>query len=264
MLDKSRLSPGLNNERKSALDTEREIAKFNALANEWRDPNGKFKHVLAFNQTRLIAIEDAIAFHFERDLNQDVPFTDLSILDIGCGAGLLCEPLAWQGARVSGIDASSHNIALAQQHANSNSVTVDYRHCLADSLLDQDVKGNINQYDVILNTEVIEHVGDQEALINTCCQLLKPGGLLIMATLNRTLKSYLIGIIGAEYLMRYLPIGTHDWRFFVKPEEIDAMITPRGLRTVKAEGMSFNPLTKRWKVTNSTDVNYLLYATKDC
>jgi 2-polyprenyl-6-hydroxyphenyl methylase/3-demethylubiquinone-9 3-methyltransferase len=265
MLDKSRLSPSLNNERKSALDTEKEIAKFNELANEWRDPKGKFKHVLAFNQTRLIAIEDAIAYHFERDLNQDVPFSNLSLLDIGCGVGLLCEPLAWQGARVSGIDASSHNIALARQHAHSNSVTVDYRHCLAESLLTTGEKELIsvtNQYDVVLNTEVIEHVDDQEALINTCCQLLKPGGLLIMATLNRTIKSYLIAIIGAEYLMRYLPIGTHDWRFFVTPKEIDAMITPHGLRTVKAEGMSFNPLTKKWKVTNSTDVNYLLYAIK--
>jgi len=265
MLDKSHLSPGLNSERKSALDTEKEIAKFDTLANEWRDPKGKFKHVLAFNQTRLIAIEDAIANHFERDLNQDVPFTDLSLLDIGCGAGLLCEPLAWQGAKVSGIDASSHNIALARQHANSNSVTVDYRHCLAESLLIDREHGKAcetNQFDVVLNTEVIEHVDDQEALIKTCCQLLKPGGLLIMATLNRTIKSYLIGIIGAEYLMRYLPIGTHDWHFFVKPEEIDAMITPHGLRTVKAEGMSFNPLTKKWKVTNNTDVNYLLYAIK--
>ncbi|RTR36886.1 bifunctional 2-polyprenyl-6-hydroxyphenol methylase/3-demethylubiquinol 3-O-methyltransferase UbiG [Shewanella canadensis] len=264
MLDKSRLSPSLNSEKKSALDTEREIAKFDALANEWRDPKGRFKHVLAFNQTRLIAIEDAIAYHFERDLNQDVPFSDLSLLDIGCGAGLLCEPLAWQGARVSGIDASSHNIALARQHANSNLVTVDYRHCLAESLLTAEDKqiNDIDQYDVVLNTEVIEHVDDQEALIQTCCQLLKPGGLLIMATLNRTIKSYLIGIIGAEYLMRYLPIGTHDWRFFVTPKEIDDMITPHGLRTVKAEGMSFNPLTKKWKVTNSTDVNYLLYAIK--
>jgi len=266
MLDKSRLSPSLNNDRKSALDTEKEIAKFNELANEWRDPKGKFKHILAFNQTRLIAIEDAIAYHFDRDLNQDVPFSDLSLLDIGCGAGLLCEPLAWQGAKVSGIDASSHNIALARQHAHNNSVTVDYRHCLAESLLTDEKQAKTSaaeQYDVVLNTEVIEHVADQEALINVCCQLLKPGGLLIMATLNRTLKSYLFAIIGAEYLMRYLPKGTHDWRFFVTPKEIDTMITPHGLRTVKAEGMSFNPLTKKWKVTNSTDVNYLLYAIKN-
>ncbi|WP_366873827.1 bifunctional 2-polyprenyl-6-hydroxyphenol methylase/3-demethylubiquinol 3-O-methyltransferase UbiG [uncultured Shewanella sp.] len=225
MLDKSRLSPSINKERKSALDREREIAKFDALAREWRDPNGKFKHVLAFNQTRLIAIEEAIAYHFGRDLNQDVPFTDLSLLDIGCGAGLLCEPLAWQGTKVTGIDASSHNIVLAQQHADSNSVTVDYRHCLAESLLTQVKEDKLNQYDIVLNTEVIEHVEDQQALIHTCCQLLKPGGLMIMATLNRTLKSYLVGILGAEYLMRYLPIGTHDWRFFVKPQEIDAMIT---------------------------------------
>ncbi|QYJ82460.1 bifunctional 2-polyprenyl-6-hydroxyphenol methylase/3-demethylubiquinol 3-O-methyltransferase UbiG [Shewanella aegiceratis] len=252
MLDKSRLS-----RFKTQIDSQTEIAKFDALAKEWRDPHGKFKHVLGFNQTRLTAIEDQIASHFGRDLTQDIPFDGLSLLDIGCGVGLLCEPLASQGARVTGIDASEHNITLARRHANSWSLPIDYRHCLAG-----DLPRDQPQYDVILNTEVIEHVEDQAALVATCCDLLKPGGLLVMATLNRTLRSYLIGIIGAEYIMRYLPIGTHDWHHFVPPQELDEMLTPHGLSTKGVEGMAFNPFTRRWKITSNSAVNYLLYASK--
>ena len=252
MLDKSQLSADI---AKSNQDVE--IAKFDALAQEWRDPKGKFRHVLAFNSTRLMAIENAIAVHFQRDLNQDIPFKGLKILDIGCGVGLLCEPLASQGADVIGIDASGHNITLAQRHAQQWSIKVDYKHCLA-----QDLVGSEQLYDVVLNTEVIEHVDDQQQLVDTCCQLLKPSGLLVMATLNRTLKSYIIGIIGAEYVMRYLPKGTHDWNYFVKPQEITSMITLHGLKTISVEGMTFNPLTGRWKITNNPDVNYLLYAHK--
>ncbi|WP_428617735.1 bifunctional 2-polyprenyl-6-hydroxyphenol methylase/3-demethylubiquinol 3-O-methyltransferase UbiG [Shewanella sp.] len=251
MLDKSRLS-----RFKTAIDLQAEIYKFDALAKEWRDPNGKFKHVLSFNQTRLLAIEKAIASHFNRDLNQDVPFEDLKILDIGCGVGLLCEPLASQGAQVVGIDASEHNITLARRHAESWSLPIDYRHCLAEDLQQHAL------YDVILNTEVIEHVEDQAALVDTCCRLLAPGGLLIMATLNRTLSAFVIAIIGAEYVMRYLPIGTHDWHHFVKPQELVEMITPHGLSNISVEGMRFNPLTRRWRITESHSVNYLLYASK--
>ena len=252
MLDKSQLS-----NRPKMLDQQAEIAKFDDLAREWRDPKGKFKHVLAFNQTRLTAIEDAIAGHYQRDLTQDVCFEGLSILDIGCGVGLLCEPLASQGADVTGIDASAHNVLLAQRHAKSWSIKVEYQHCLADDLLNKPL-----QYDVILNTEVIEHVDDQRQLIDVCCQLLKPGGLLVMATLNRTIKSYLIAIIGAEYVMGYLPKGTHDWRHFVKPQEIDNMISRHGLTTIKVEGMRFNPFFNQWKTCRQPDVNYLLYAQK--
>ncbi|MXR68872.1 bifunctional 2-polyprenyl-6-hydroxyphenol methylase/3-demethylubiquinol 3-O-methyltransferase UbiG [Shewanella sp. JBTF-M18] len=252
MLDKSRLS-----RFKNPIDPQQEIAKFDALAKEWRDPHGKFKHVLAFNQTRLMAIEEQIARHFDRDLTQDVPFEGLSLLDIGCGVGLLCEPLASQGARVTGIDASEHNITLARRHANSWSIPIDYRHSLAD-----DLSRDRSLYDVILNTEVIEHVEDQAALVASCCDLLKPGGLLVMATLNRTLSSYIIGIVGAEYIMRYLPIGTHDWHHFVTPQELDDMLRPQGLSTLTTEGMRFNPLTQNWKITANTSVNYLLYASK--
>ncbi|WP_028763468.1 bifunctional 2-polyprenyl-6-hydroxyphenol methylase/3-demethylubiquinol 3-O-methyltransferase UbiG [Shewanella colwelliana] len=252
MLDKSQLSPTIK-----PLNQQAEIEKFDALAAEWRDPNGKFKHVLAFNQTRLTAIENAIAQHFKRDLNQDIPFQGLRILDIGCGVGLLCEPLASQGADVTGIDASAYNIRLAQQHANNWSIKVEYKHCLADDLLNTE-----QEYDVILNTEVIEHVEDKHQLIEICCDALAPGGLLVMATLNRTVKSYLIAIIGAEYVMGYLPKGTHEWQHFVKPQEISQQLNAKGLNTLSVEGVKFNPLINKWKITKETSVNYLLYAEK--
>ena len=267
MLDKSQLTPQT---MLKGLKTSEEIVKFDALANEWRDPQGKFKHVLAFNLTRLTAIEAMIAEYFKRDLTLDSPLDDIALLDIGCGVGLLCEPLASLGAQVTGIDASSYNIALAEQHAEKSAIRIHYQHCLAEDLIsqnpskitDQNQQVYIKQYDVVLNTEVIEHVEDQESLMNTCCKLVKPGGLLIMATLNRTVKSYFVGIIGAEYLMHYLPIGTHNWHYFVTPNEIETMVITHGLQPLKSQGMSFNPFSKQWKITANTDVNYLYYAYK--
>ncbi|AQS35227.1 3-demethylubiquinone-9 3-methyltransferase [Shewanella psychrophila] len=253
MLDRSKLTSG----HSTSLNTAEEIAKFDRLAKEWRDPKGKFKQVLAFNQTRLIAIEKMIAQHLALDLNNPAPLAGLSLLDIGCGAGLLCEPLAELGADVTGIDASEHNILVANQHAKTNHISVNYIHCLASDLEDKS-----NRYDIVLNTEVIEHIADQQGLVDTCCRLLKPGGLLVMATLNRTVTSYIVGIIGAEYVMRYLPIGTHEWRFFVKPQEISAMLSKQGLETINVKGMTFNPFTKHWSVNRNTKVNYLLFATK--
>ncbi|MPY26346.1 bifunctional 2-polyprenyl-6-hydroxyphenol methylase/3-demethylubiquinol 3-O-methyltransferase UbiG [Shewanella sp. YLB-07] len=255
MLDRSKLTCS----HSTGLDTAKEIAKFDRLAEEWRDPKGKFKQVLAFNQTRLIAIEKMIAQHLARDLNNPDPLAGLSLLDIGCGAGLLCEPLAELGADVTGIDASENNILVASQHAKKNYISVNYIHCLASDLED---KAETNRYDIVLNTEVIEHVADQQGLIDTCCKLLKPGGLLVMATLNRTITSYIVGIIGAEYVMRYLPIGTHEWRYFVKPQEISAMLSKQGLETINVTGMTFNPFTKHWSVNQNTRVNYLLFAAK--
>ncbi len=255
VLDRSKLT----SRHSTGLDTTEEIAKFDRLAKEWRDPKGKFKQILAFNQTRLIAIKKMIAQHLGRDLNQPAPLTGLSLVDIGCGAGLLCEPLAKLGADVTGIDASEHNILVASQHAQTNSISVNYLHCLASDLED---KTEIYLYDIVLNTEVIEHVADQQGLIETCCRLLKPGGLLVMATLNRTITSYIVGIIGAEYVMRYLPIGTHEWRYFVKPQEISAMISKQGLETINVAGMTFNPFTKHWSINQNTKVNYLLFAAK--
>ncbi len=255
MLDRSQLTYN----HSAGINTDEEIAKFDQLAKEWRDPNGKFKHILAFNQVRLSAIEQVIATHFQRDLTTSNPLKELNLLDIGCGAGLLCEPIAEQGAHVTGIDGSGYNIDIAKTHAKNKGISINYIHCLADSLTNN---SHFSQYDVVLNTEVIEHVSDQKALIASCCKLLKPGGLLVIATLNRTIKSYIVGIIGAEYVMRYLPIGTHKWRYFVKPSEICDWITEHAVHLTKIEGMSFNPLNKQWKLSNNTEVNYLLYAHK--
>lgn len=255
MIDKSKLSP--------AITSQDEIQKFNQLAKEWRDPNGKFKHVHKFNQARLANIRSSISTHFDRDLNQDPPFKRINILDIGCGAGLLAEPLAALGATVTGIDASAMNIAIAKQHAETKNISVNYLHCLAEELINSDRSDLIESgYDVILNTEVIEHVNDKNRLIDTCCQLLRPGGLLIMATLNRTITSYFIAILGAEYIMRYLPIGTHQWKHFVKPDEIIQQLQIHQLTPLYTQGMSLNPLTKQWYTHKNTKVNYLLYATK--
>lgn len=255
MLDKTQLTSSKN----ADLNTKEQIAKFDRLANEWRDPNGKFKHVLAFNQIRLRTIEAKICQHFNRDPHAIGPLNDLSLLDIGCGAGLLCEPLAQQGAITTAIDGSQYNISIASQHAKSIDVHIEYIHCLASELAS---KGVNKQYDIVLNTEVIEHVTDQQALIDTCCQLLKPSGLLVMATLNRSIKSYIVGILGAEYVMRFLPIGTHEWRYFVKPTEMTDMLFKQGLTTDSVTGMAFNPLSKHWRETSDTGVNYILFATK--
>ncbi|WP_299003124.1 bifunctional 2-polyprenyl-6-hydroxyphenol methylase/3-demethylubiquinol 3-O-methyltransferase UbiG [uncultured Shewanella sp.] len=255
MIEKNRLSP--------PITSESEIQKFNQLAKEWRDPNGKFKHVHKFNQARLTNIRSSISTHFDRDLSRDLPFEGISILDIGCGAGLLAEPLATSGATMTGIDASAMNIAIAKQDAEIKNVSINYVHCLAEDLIHSDENSVIeNSYDVILNTEVIEHVNDKNRLIDTCCQLLRPGGLLIMATLNRTIISYFIAILGAEYIMRYLPIGTHQWKHFVKPAEIIQRLQVHQLTPLYTQGMSFNPLTQQWYTHKNTKVNYLLYATK--
>ncbi|WP_076416523.1 bifunctional 2-polyprenyl-6-hydroxyphenol methylase/3-demethylubiquinol 3-O-methyltransferase UbiG [Shewanella sp. UCD-KL12] len=255
MLDRDQLTYSGNTVNKTA----KEIAKFDQLAEDWRDPNGKFKHIFKFNQARLSAIEQTISTHFRRDLSSKTALKGLNLLDIGCGAGLLCEPFAQQGADVTGIDGSDQNIRIAKRHAKNKDISINYIHCLADALTNNP---NVKQYDIVLNTEVIEHVSDQKALMDTCCQLLKPGGLLVFATLNRTIKSYLVAILGAEYVMRYLPVGTHEWRYFVKPKEISDHIEKHGLHIIKKEGMSFNPLNKQWKITNNTEVNYLLYAYK--
>lgn len=235
MLNRSKLT-SIN---KTSINTVTEVNKFNALAKEWRDPNGKFKHVLTFNQARLVAIKTMLAQHFNRDINRKLCLEGLALLDIGCGAGLLCEPLAECGADVTAIDPSEHNILIAKQSAKNNELSINYIHCLASDLTD---KNEHTLYDIVLNTEVIEHVADQQGLLNICCEKLKPGGLLIMATLNRTIKSYIIAILGAEYVMKYLPIGTHEWRYFIKPEELSAMIAKQGLQTIGSQGIQFNLL----------------------
>ncbi|RUO25889.1 bifunctional 3-demethylubiquinol 3-O-methyltransferase/2-polyprenyl-6-hydroxyphenol methylase [Aliidiomarina minuta] len=237
---------------------EQELARFDQMAQAWWDPDGAFKHVLAFNDARLKIILPMLQQHFNAPLsdNGEVNLSGLRILDIGCGGGLISEALALHGASVTGIDGSDVSIEVAKAHARQSNVEVDYQHKLAEELVDE----GWSAFDVVLNTEVIEHVADQQGLIDTCCTLCNAKGLIVMATLNRTLKSWLFGIIGAEYVLRLLPKGTHDWRYFVRPGEMAEMLAKHDFSLQSLHGLSFNPFTKHWRESENTQVNYLLSA----
>lgn len=249
MLDKSHLSGELA--PNSTISPE-EISRFDALAESWWNPNGKYKTALIFNQARLSFIVPQISNHFARDTQSPQPFANLSILDVGCGGGLISEPLAKKGADVTGIDASALSIQVAKRHAQQQNIQINYQHCLSSQLVAQK-----QQYDVVINAEVVEHVPDQSQLIKESCFLVKPGGLLILATLNRTLKSWAIAIVGAEYVMRYLPIGTHSWSMFVKPSEMQTMVENEYFSLFSETGMMFNPFSQRWRLSNDLSVNYI-------
>ncbi|MCH8492038.1 MAG: bifunctional 2-polyprenyl-6-hydroxyphenol methylase/3-demethylubiquinol 3-O-methyltransferase UbiG [Idiomarina sp.] len=230
-----------------------ELAKFNALAQEWWNPEGKFKRVLEFNEARVNTIIRGIAEHFERDLAAEKPLSGLRVLDIGCGAGLICEPLAHLGADVTGVDGSEMNVQVAKAHAAESNVAVHYEHALAEDLPSD------AQFDVVLNTEVIEHVPDQQALAATCARLVAPKGLLVMATLDRSIKSFLVAIVGAEYVLKMLPKGTHDWRFFIKPKELAVMLAKYGMQVKQQRGFAFNPILQKWRITAKPNVNYMQF-----
>ncbi len=234
-----------------------QIESFQRLAGEWWKPDGRFRGVHEFNAVRRDYIVSRIARHFERDRDGEGAFAGLRILDVGCGAGLLCEPLAERGAAVVGIDPTARNIEIARLHAAEKGVSVAYRHCLAEQVLETG-----EQFDVVLNTEVVEHVADPGQLMKECSALVKPGGFMIVATLNRTMRSFALAIVGAEYVLNWLPKGTHDWRRFLRPDQIRAMIRRHGLRTREVMGMSYNPIARRWRLSRDTGVNYLLLATK--
>jgi 2-polyprenyl-6-hydroxyphenyl methylase / 3-demethylubiquinone-9 3-methyltransferase len=235
-----------------------EIERFEALAEEWWNPNGKFKAIHAFNPVRRDFIIKQLVHNFGRDIADRQALAGLKILDVGCGAGLLCEPLAARGAEVIGIDAAGRNVEIARWHASLSGLAIDYKHCLAEHLVE-----TRERFDVVLNTEVIEHVSDPPRLMQQCADLVKPGGLMIVATLNRTARAFLLAIIGAEYVLRWLPRGTHDWRRFLKPDEIRAMIEPHGLRVIDTVGLSFNPIAACWRISCGTGVNYMLIAEKE-
>jgi len=235
-----------------------EIAKFEAMAAEWWDPNGKFKPLHMLNPCRLDYITTQIAEEFDRDLSGDQPFAGLRILDIGCGGGLLCEPMARLGAEVVGADAAERNIPVAEVHAAQSSLTIDYRHTTAEALA---AAGE--QFDVVLNMEVVEHVADPQAFLDACSALLKPGGLHLCSTINRNPKSYLMAIIGAEHVMRWLPKGTHEWSKFITPDELFDLMTKAGLTPEDRKGYVFNPLTWSWSISASDlSVNYVTAALK--
>ena len=235
-----------------------EIAKFEAMATEWWDPNGKFKPLHMLNPTRLDYITRQIAAEFGRDLTMPLPFAGLRLLDIGCGGGLLAEPMARLGADVVGADAAPRNIPVAQIHAQKSGLTIDYRHTTAEALA---AAGE--QFDVVLNMEVVEHVADPLAYLTACQQLLKPGGLMICSTINRNPKSFLMAIIGAEYVMRWLPKGTHEWAKFITPDELYELIRKAGLDPVDRKGFVFNKLTWSWSISGrDLSVNYVTASLK--
>lgn len=235
-----------------------EVAKFEAMAAEWWDPNGKFKPLHLMNPCRLDYITSQIAAEFDRNLAGPAPFAGLRILDIGCGGGLLSEPMARLGATVVGADAAPRNIPVAQVHAEQSGLSIDYRHTTAE-----DLAAAGEQFDVVLNMEVVEHVADPLAYLTACQQLLKHGGLMICSTLNRNPKSFLMAIIGAEWVMRWLPKGTHDWAKFITPNELYGLIRQAGLDPVDKKGMVFNPVSWRWAVSDrDLSVNYVTASIK--
>ena len=236
-----------------------EIAKLEAMAAEWWDTNGKFKPLHMLNPCRLDYITQQIAMEFDRDLTQPEPFKGLRLLDIGCGGGLLSEPMTRLGATVVGVDAAERNIPVAQLHAEQSGLEIDYRCTTAEDLAASDEP----RFDVVLNMEVVEHVADPLAYLTACQQLMKSGGLMICSTLNRNPKSFVMGIIGAEYVMRWLPKGTHDWRKFITPDELFQLIEQSGLTPVDRKGFQFNPVTWKWRISaKDLSVNYVTASIK--
>jgi 2-polyprenyl-6-hydroxyphenyl methylase / 3-demethylubiquinone-9 3-methyltransferase len=232
-----------------------EVAKFSAMAEEWWDPAGKFAPLHKFNPVRLAFTRDVVAEHFGRDSRSLVPFEGLSLLDIGCGGGLLSEPMARLGFAVLGADASERNIKTASAHAAASGVPVTYRATTAEALAEEGLA-----FDVVLNMEVVEHVADLPSYIGSCARLVSPGGLMFVATLNKTLKSLALAKIAAEYVLGWLPRGTHDWSRFIEPAKLRGMLEDAGLEIEKAQGVVFDPLSWNWKLSPDMDVNYMLVA----
>jgi len=229
-----------------------EIAKFEAMAAEWWNPTGKFRPLHMLNPSRLDYITSQIAAEFDRDLTAPLPFAGLRLLDIGCGGGLLSEPMARLGASVVGADAAARNIPVAELHARQSGLAIDYRHTTAEAMAEAG-----ETFDVVLNMEVVEHVPDPLAYLSACRSLLRPGGLMICSTINRNPKSFAMAIVGAEYVMRWLPKGTHDWRKFITPDELFALLTQAGLDPVDRKGMVFNPISWSWSLSaRDLSVNY--------
>ena len=235
---------------KNSTINKKEIEKFTKIAEEWWDPNGKFKPLHKFNPIRIKYIKDTIISEFKIK-NENEPFKGLTILDIGCGGGLLSEPMARLGADVTGIDASYKNIQIAKLHQKKSRIKIKYYNSSPENLK---IK---KKFDIILNMEIVEHVEDIEAFIRESSKFLKKSGVMFIATLNKTLKSYLFAIIGAEYVLKWLPIGTHDWEKFVTPEYLIKVCKKNSLTLKKIDGMTFNPILNKWSVSSDKSVNYI-------
>tara|TARA_B100000780_G_C21022425_1_gene409786 strand:- start:235 stop:963 length:729 start_codon:yes stop_codon:yes gene_type:complete len=233
-----------------------EIEKFSRLADEWWDVEGKFKPLHMFNPIRIKYILDICSEHFSLDLEREKSLEGLKILDVGCGGGLISEPMARLGGDVTGIDASEKNIKIASAHAKKNSLSIKYLNTSPEKMIKE------KKYDIILNLEVVEHVDDVDLYLKSCGDLLKKNGILFTATINRTLISYVKAIVGAEYILRWLPIGTHDWNKFLKPEELEKKLNHLNLNVKDISGLSYNPLFNKWKKTSDLSVNYIITVQK--
>lgn len=232
-----------------------EVAHFSRIAGEWWNPQGKFRPLHKFNPTRLEYLKEQICKHFNRDPLAAKPFAGLRVLDIGCGGGLLCEPMARLGATVIGADASTTNIEVAKIHAAEMGIEIDYRATTAEALADAG-----EQFDIVLNMEVVEHVSDVDLFMSATAKMVKPQGLMIVATINRTLKAWGLAIIGAEYVLRWLPKGTHQYDKLVRPEELEKPLNAAGLTVLERTGVSYNPLNDTWSRSRDLDVNYMILA----
>ena len=234
-----------------------EVARFAALAEQWWDPKGKFRPLHELNPARVKYIRDRAMAHFAIAASDQLhPLTGLRILDIGCGGGLLCEPMARLGAKVTGLDAAARNIEIAKLHAQQAGLAIDYRAQAAEEIVGQE------QFDIVLAMEVVEHVADVDLFLKSCAQLVRPGGMLVAATLNRTARSYALAIVGVEYVLRWLPRGTHDWKKFLRPSELSRGLRGGGLRVREIVGMSYNPLSRTWHASSDLAVNYMVLADK--
>ena len=236
-----------------------DVARFSAQAAEWWDASGPFAPLHRFNPARLAFIRDRVAERFGRDPRTRAPFEGLSLIDIGCGGGLIAEPMRRMGFSVTAVDASSENIGTARAHAAEQGLDIAYRAATVEQV---EAEG-AGPFDVVLVLEIIEHVADPEAFIRACSRLIAPGGILVVATLNRTLKSLALGKIAAEYILRWVPAGTHDWRQFLKPDEIRSMLSAERVAVTGPFGLNYSPLSDRWSESGEADVNYMMLATRD-
>lgn len=242
----------------SSIDKD-EVARFSAMAADWWNPNGKFAPLHKFNPTRLGYIRDTAAAHFGRNTNATAPFEGLRLLDIGCGGGLLSEPMTRMGFDVVGADASEQNIKTAAVHADEQGLDIDYRATTAEALNEAG-----ERFDVVLNMEVVEHVANPRRFLRDCAQMVTPGGLMICATLNRTPRSLLMAKIGAEYVLRWLPAGTHTWSKFITPQELERMLIAAGLNVTEQMGVTYNPLKDSFALNpRDVAVNYMMVGRKD-
>lgn len=235
-----------------------EVSRFEAISKDWWDPKGPMAVLHKFNPVRLSFVRDLACARFGRDPKTIRALEGLNLVDIGCGGGVLSEPLARLGATVTGLDPATGNVAVARAHAQVAELEIDYRDETIEALVASGAR-----FDIVLAMEVVEHVADVQAFVTACCEAVKPGGLLVMATLNRTLRSYALAIVGAEYVLRWLPRGTHDWEKFVTPDELADAIEAGGLRVGESRGVAYNPLTDRWSESRDESVNYMLAAYRD-